>query len=50
MIKVWQDEGISLQKGRWGRLVIVKDKKKVMLPKGTDPESITLEVAKKNLK
>ena len=50
MLKVWKDEGISLQKGKWGRLVIVKGKKKVMLPKGTDPESITLEVAKKNLK
>ena len=50
MVKVWKDEGISLQKGKWGRLVVVKGKKKVMLPKGTDPESITLEVAKKNLK
>ncbi len=50
MIKVWEDEGISLQKGKWGRLVVVKGKKKVMLPKGTDPESVTLEVAKMNLK
>jgi DNA topoisomerase-1 len=50
IIKVWDKEGISLQKGKWGRLVIVKGKKKVMLPKGTDPESITLEVALKNLK
>jgi len=50
MIKVWKDEGISLQKGRWGRLVVVKDKKKIMLPKGTDPESISLEEAKKILK
>ncbi len=50
MVKVWPEEGISLQKGKWGRLVVVKGKKKVMLPKGTDPESITLEVAKKNLK
>jgi len=50
MIKVWKDEGISLQKGRWGRLVVVKGKKKIMLPKGTDPESINLEEAKKILK
>ncbi len=50
MVKVWPEEGISLQKGKWGRLVIVKGKKKVMLPKGTDPETITLEVAKKNIK
>ncbi len=50
MLKVWKDEGISLQKGRWGRLVVVKGKKKVMLPKGTNPESITLEVAQKTIK
>jgi len=50
IVKTWDQEGITLQKGKWGRLVIVKGKKKVMLPKGTDPESITLEVAKKNLK
>ena len=49
IIKKWDKEGISLQKGKWGRLVIVKGKKKVMLPKGTDPESITLEVVKKNI-
>jgi DNA topoisomerase-1 len=50
MVKVWDGEDISLQKGKWGRLVIVKGKKKVMLPKGTDPETITLEIAKKNIK
>jgi len=50
MVKVWKKEGISIQKGKWGRLYIVKDKKKVMLPKGTDPETISLEIAKKNLK
>ncbi len=50
MVKVWDKEGISIQKGKWGRLYIVKNKKKVMLPKGTDPESITLEIAKQNLK
>ncbi len=49
MIKVWEKEGISIQKGRWGRLYIVKGKKKVMLPKGTEADSISLEVAKKNL-
>ena len=50
IVKVWPEEGITLQKGKWGRLVIVKGKKKVMLPKGTDPETISLEVAKKNIK
>ncbi len=50
IVKVWNKEGISIQKGKWGRLYIVKNKKKVMLPKGTDPKSITLEIAKQNLK
>ncbi len=49
MIKVWDKEGISIQKGKWGRLYIVKDKKKVMLPKGTNADDISLEMAKKNL-
>jgi len=49
MVKVWDEEGISIQKGRWGRLYIVKGKKKIMLPKGTEPDSITLDIAKKNL-
>ncbi len=50
IIKVWENEGVSLQKGKWGRLVVVKDKKKVMLPKGTSPDDITLEEALKILK
>ncbi len=50
IVKVWDEEGITLQKGKWGRLVVVKDKKKVMLPKGTKPEDVTLEIAKMNLK
>ncbi len=50
IVKEWKNEGISLQKGKWGRLVVVKGKSKVMLPKGTDPETITLEVAKKYIK
>jgi len=50
IIKEWKDKGISLQKGKWGRLVVVKGKKKIMLPKGTDPESITLSEAEKYVK
>jgi len=50
IIKEWKDEGISLQKGKWGRLVVVKGKNKVMLPKGTNPDSITLDEAKKYIK
>ncbi len=50
MVKVWNKEGISIQKGRWARLYVVKGKKRAILPKGIDPETITLEMAKKNLK
>ena len=43
----WKDEGISVQKGRWGRSVVVKGKLKFDLPKTTDPTSLTLEDVKK---
>ena len=43
----WKDEGISVQKGRWGRSVVVKGKLKFDLPKTIDPTSLTLEDVKK---
>lgn len=43
----WDDEGISLQKARWGRFNIVKGKLKIELPKTTDAEAMTLEDVKK---
>ncbi len=50
ILKVWEDEGISLQRGRWNRLVVVKGKKKVMLPKDTKVDDVSLEMAKQILK
>jgi DNA topoisomerase-1 len=43
MIHNWEDEGISVQKARWGRFNIVKGKTKIELPKTFDAEALTLE-------
>lgn len=42
----WEDEGISVQKARWGRFNIVKGKVKIEMPKTTDAEALTLEEVK----
>ena len=43
----WDDEGISVQKARWGRFNVIKGKTKIELPKGTKVEEYTLEDVKK---
>ncbi len=43
----WKEEGISLQKARWGRFNLIKGKIKIELGKDTDAENFTLEQAKK---
>ncbi|MCH2224533.1 MAG: type I DNA topoisomerase [Crocinitomicaceae bacterium] len=43
----WDDEGVSVQKARWGRFNIVKGKIKIELPKTFDVESLTLEAVEK---
>jgi len=43
----WDEEGISVQKARWGRFNIVKGKFKIELPKTFDVESLTLETVQK---
>ncbi len=43
----WENEGISVQKARWGRFNIVKGKTKIELPKDFDVQSLTLERTKK---
>lgn len=43
----WEEEGISLQKARWGRFNLIKGKIKVELGKDTDVENFTLDQAKK---
>jgi len=43
----WEDEGISVQKARWGRFNIVQGKFKIELPKTFKVEALTLEEVKK---
>jgi len=45
----WEDEGIRIEKARWGRHNIIKGKTKVELSKDIDPKSLTLEEVKKRL-
>ena len=49
LISFWSEEGIKVEKGRWGRSIISKGKKKVEVPKEIDPKSITLDIAKQYL-
>jgi len=43
----WDEEGISVQKARWGRFNIVKGKTKIELPKTFKVEKLTLEEVQK---
>ena len=42
----WEDEGIVVEKARWGRSVISKGKLKIELSKDVDASALTLEQAK----
>lgn len=46
LIQNWEEEGIRIEKARWGRSVIIKGKTKVELDKNVDASKITLEQAK----
>ncbi|MCH2489337.1 MAG: type I DNA topoisomerase [Flavobacteriales bacterium] len=46
LINEWPEEGIRLEKARWGRFNLIKGKTKVELPKSTKADKITLEDAK----
>lgn len=48
-VREWPGEGIVLEKGRWGKLQLVKGRTRVPLAKNVDPETITLEQAKELL-
>ena len=50
MIHNWEQEGISVQKGRWGKFFVISGKKKKQLAPSKDPIKITLEEAKTLLK
>ncbi|MEP0134613.1 MAG: type I DNA topoisomerase [Eudoraea sp.] len=45
LIKEWSDEGIRIEKARWGRHNIIKGKTKVELAKDVDAANISLEDA-----
>jgi DNA topoisomerase-1 len=47
MIHNWEEDGISVQKARWGRFNIVKGKLKIELPKTFKVEKLTLKEAQK---
>nr|WP_321231659.1 type I DNA topoisomerase [uncultured Psychroserpens sp.] len=49
VIHNWEDEGIRVEKARWGRHNIVKGKTKVELPKTVDVSEMTLEEAKAHI-
>ncbi|WP_111681998.1 type I DNA topoisomerase [Winogradskyella tangerina] len=46
LIHVWEDEGIRVEKARWGRHNVIKGKQKVELAKTVDVSEMTLEEAK----
>jgi DNA topoisomerase-1 len=46
VIHNWEEEGIRLEKARWGRFNILKGKLKIELPKTTDVKNMTLEEVK----
>jgi DNA topoisomerase-1 len=46
LIHVWEEEGIRVEKARWGRHHIIKGKTKIELPKSVDVSKFTLEDVK----
>ena len=47
VIHNWEDQGIRVEKARWGRFNIIKGKLKIELPKTTDAPALTLEEVEK---
>ena len=45
LIHNWEEEGIRLEKARWGRFNLIKGKTKIELPKTTEAAKMTLEEA-----
>ena len=46
VIQNWDDEGIRVEKARWGRSNIIKGKTKIELPKTVDASKLSLEEVK----
>ena len=49
LVKEWPEEGIRIEKARWGRHNLIKGKTKIELGKEVDVESLTLEDVKERL-
>lgn len=49
IIHNWEEEGIRVEKARWGRSVIIKDKTRIELPKTVNAGNLTLEEVKEQL-
>ncbi|WP_046742933.1 type I DNA topoisomerase [Kordia zhangzhouensis] len=47
IIQNWEEEGIRIEKARWGRSNIIKGKTKIELPKTVDASKLTLEEVQK---
>ncbi|WP_196890663.1 type I DNA topoisomerase [Aureivirga marina] len=47
VIHNWEEEGIRVEKARWGRFNIIQGKIKIEMPKTTDAQALTLEEVKK---
>ena len=46
VIHNWEEEGIRVEKARWGRFNILKGKVKIEMPKTTDAKALTLDEVK----
>ena len=46
LIHHWEDEGIKVEKARWGRFKVSQGKTKIELPKTTDAEALSLDEVK----
>ena len=50
LVHHWKAEGITVEKGRWGKFFVISGKKRRQLDAKKDPKSVTLEEAKSILK
>jgi len=46
VIHNWEEEGIRVEKGRWGKFYLLKNKKKILIDKNLDVKAMNLDEAK----
>ena len=49
LVREWKEDGIKIEKARWGRFNLIKGKTKIELAKTVDTQKITLDQVKKLL-